>query len=199
MIRIVLAEDQRMLLGALGSLLELEEDMEVVGLARDGEEALQLVEDLSPDICITDIEMPNLTGLELAEKLKDHPCKVLILTTFARSGYFEKARQAEVDGYLIKDSPSEELAYAIRSILGGRKMYSPELMELAFDAPNPLTERELQIMELMAEGKSSKEISSVLFLSSGTVRNYISVILDKLQVSNRIEAISKAKEKGWFK
>ncbi|OZS76832.1 DNA-binding response regulator [Tetzosporium hominis] len=199
MIRIVLAEDQRMLLGALGSLLELEEDMEVVGLARDGEEALQLVQDLSPDICITDIEMPNLTGLELAEKLKDHPCKVLILTTFARSGYFEKARQAEVDGYLIKDSPSEELAYAIRSILGGRKMYSPELMELAFDAPNPLTERELQIMELMAEGKSSKEISSVLFLSSGTVRNYISVILDKLQVSNRIEAISKAKEKGWFK
>ncbi|PJK16442.1 DNA-binding response regulator [Chryseomicrobium excrementi] len=199
MIRIVLAEDQRMLLGALGSLLELEEDMEVVGLARDGEEALQLVEDLSPDICITDIEMPNLTGLELAEKLKDHPCKVLILTTFARSGYFEKARQAEVDGYLIKDSPSEELAYAIRSILGGRKMYSPELMELAFDAPNPLTERELQIMELMAEGKSSKEISSVLFLSSGTVRNYISVILDKLQVSNRIEAISKAKEKGWYK
>ncbi len=199
MIRIVLAEDQRMLLGALGSLLELEEDMEVVGLARDGEEALKLVEDLSPDICITDIEMPNLTGLELAERLKDHPCKVLILTTFARSGYFEKARQAEVDGYLIKDSPSEELAYAIRSILGGRKMYSPELMELAFDAPNPLTERELQIMELMAEGKSSKEISSVLFLSSGTVRNYISVILDKLQVSNRIEAISKAKEKGWFK
>jgi len=199
MIRIVLAEDQRMLLGALGSLLELEEDMEVVGLARDGEEALQLVQDLSPDICITDIEMPNLTGLELAEKLKDHPCKVLILTTFARSGYFEKARQAEVDGYLIKDSPSEELAYAIRSILGGRKMYSPELMELAFDAPNPLTERELQIMELMAEGKSSKEISSVLFLSAGTVRNYISVILDKLQVSNRIEAISKAKEKGWFK
>ena len=199
MIRIVLAEDQRMLLGALGSLLELEEDMEVVGLAKDGEEALQLVQDLSPDICITDIEMPNLTGLELAEKLKDHPCKVLILTTFARSGYFEKARQAEVDGYLIKDSPSEELAYAIRSILGGRKMYSPELMELAFDAPNPLTERELQIMELMAEGKSSKEISSVLFLSSGTVRNYISVILDKLQVSNRIEAISKAKEKGWFK
>ncbi|WP_392455093.1 response regulator [Chryseomicrobium aureum] len=199
MIRIVLAEDQRMLLGALGSLLELEEDMEVVGLGRDGEEALQLVQDLSPDICITDIEMPKMTGLELAEKLKGHSCKVLILTTFARSGYFEKARQADVDGYLIKDSPSEELAYAIRSILNGRKMYSPELMELAFDAPNPLTERELQIMELMAEGKSSKEISSVLFLSSGTVRNYISVILDKLQVSNRIEALSRAKEKGWFK
>lgn len=199
MIRIVLAEDQRMLLGALGSLLELEDDMEVVGQANNGQEALELVHTHSPDICITDIEMPQMTGIELAEALQDDPCKVLILTTFARSGYFEKARQAGVDGYLVKDSPSEELAYAIRSIMKGRKMYSPELMELAFDAPNPLTERELQVMEQMAEGKNSKEIASELFLSPGTVRNYISVILDKLQASSRIEALSKAKEKGWFK
>lgn len=199
MIRIVLAEDQRMLLGALGSLLELEDDMEVVGQANNGQEALELVHTHSPDICITDIEMPLMTGIELAEALQDNPCKVLILTTFARSGYFEKARQAGVDGYLVKDSPSEELAYAIRSIMKGRKMYSPELMELAFDAPNPLTERELQVMEQMAEGKNSKEIASELFLSPGTVRNYISVILDKLQASSRIEALSKAKEKGWFK
>lgn len=199
MIKIVLAEDQRLLLGALGSLLELEEDMEVIGQAKDGQEALELVTRLSPDILITDIEMPHFNGLEVAEQLKDHPCKILILTTFARSGYFEKARQAEVDGYLVKDSPSEELAYAIRSIMKGRKMYSPELMELAFDAPNPLTEREMQVMALMAEGKNSKEIAAELFLSSGTVRNYISVILDKLQVGNRIEGITKAKEKGWFK
>lgn len=199
MIRIVLAEDQRLLLGALGSLLELEEDMEVVGQAKDGQEALRLVQELSPDICITDIEMPHINGLELAEQLKSLPCKVLILTTFARSGYFEKARMAEVDGYLVKDSSSEELAYAIRSIMKGRKMYSPELMELAFDAPNPLTEREMQVMELMALGKNSKEMAAELFLSSGTIRNYISVILDKLQVGNRIEAISRAKEKGWFK
>lgn len=199
MIKIVLAEDQRLLLGALGSLLELEEDMEVIGQAKDGQEALELVTRLSPDILITDIEMPHLNGLEVAEQLKEHSCKILILTTFARSGYFEKARQAEVDGYLVKDSPSEELAYAIRSIMKGRKMYSPELMELAFDAPNPLTEREMQVMALMAEGKNSKEIAAELFLSSGTVRNYISVILDKLQVGNRIEAITKAKEKGWFK
>lgn len=199
MIRIVLAEDQRMLLGALGSLLELEDDMEVVGQANNGQEALELVQKLSPDICITDIEMPVMTGIELAEALQDHPCKVLILTTFARSGYFEKARQAGVDGYLVKDSPSEELAYAIRSIMKGRKMYSPELMELAFDAPNPLTEREMQVMAQMAEGKNSKEIAAELFLSPGTVRNYISVILDKLQASSRIEAITKAKEKGWFK
>lgn len=199
MIRIVLAEDQRMLLGALGSLLELEDDIEVVGQASNGQEALELVQKLSPDICITDIEMPVMTGIELAEALQDHPCKVLILTTFARSGYFEKARQAGVDGYLVKDSPSEELAYAIRSIMKGRKMYSPELMELAFDAPNPLTEREMQVMAQMAEGKNSKEIAAELFLSPGTVRNYISVILDKLQASSRIEAITKAKEKGWFK
>lgn len=199
MIRIVLAEDQRMLLGALGSLLELEDDMEVVAQANNGQEALELVQKLSPDICITDIEMPVMTGIELAEALQDHPCKVLILTTFARSGYFEKARQAGVDGYLVKDSPSEELAYAIRSIMKGRKMYSPELMELAFDAPNPLTEREMQVMAQMAEGKNSKEIAAELFLSPGTVRNYISVILDKLQASSRIEAIKKAKEKGWFK
>lgn len=199
MIRIVLAEDQRMLLGALGSLLELEDDLEVVGQASNGQEALELVKKHSPDICITDIEMPLMTGIELAEALQDDPCKVLILTTFARSGYFEKARQAGVDGYLVKDSPSEELAYAIRSIMKGRKMYSPELMEMAFDAPNPLTEREMQVMEQMAEGKNSKEIASELFLSPGTVRNYISVILDKLQASSRIEALSKAKEKGWFK
>lgn len=199
MIRIVLAEDQRMLLGALGSLLELEDDIEVVGQASNGQEALNLVQKLSPDICITDIEMPLMTGIELAEALQEHPCKVLILTTFARSGYFEKARQAGVDGYLVKDSPSEELAYAIRSIMKGRKMYSPELMELAFDAPNPLTEREMQVMEQMAEGKNSKEIAAELFLSPGTVRNYISVILEKLQASSRIEALTKAKEKGWFK
>ncbi|MFC4353718.1 response regulator [Chryseomicrobium palamuruense] len=199
MIRIVLAEDQRLLLGALGSLLELEDDMEVVGQANNGQEALDLVQKLSPDICITDIEMPIMTGIELAGALQDHPCKVLILTTFARSGYFEKARQAGVDGYLVKDSPSEELAYAIRSIMKGRKMYSPELMELAFDAPNPLTEREMQVMEQMAEGKNSKEIAAELFLSPGTVRNYISVILEKLQASSRIEALTKAKEKGWFK
>ncbi|MFC0470860.1 response regulator [Halalkalibacter kiskunsagensis] len=199
MIRIVIAEDQRMLLGALGSLLDLEEDMEVVGKARNGEEALALVKQCQPDICIMDIEMPIKSGLDAAEELIDQPCKVIILTTFARAGYFERARNAEVSGYLLKDSPSEELANSIRIIMDGRRIYAPELVDLAYDNKNPLTKREKEVMELIAEGKSTNEIAKELSLTNGTVRNYISVILDKLDVGNRIEAISRFNEKGWFK
>lgn len=199
MIRIVLAEDQRMMLGALGSLLDFEEDMEVVGKAGNGEEAIALVEKHNPDIVIMDIEMPLKSGLDAAELLKEHPCKIIILTTFARSGYFERARKAGVSGYLLKDSPSEDLAASIRSIMEGRRIYAPELVDLAYADANPLTERESQVMELIAEGKSTKEIAKELFITSGTVRNYISTIFDKLEVGNRIEAISRFKEKGWFK
>lgn len=199
MIRIVLAEDQRMMLGALGSLLDFEEDLEVVGKATNGEETIELVKKLQPDIVITDIEMPVMSGLDAAEALKDEPCKIIILTTFARSGYFERARKAGVSGYLLKDSPSEDLAAAIRTIMEGRRIYAPELVDLAYADANPLTERENQVMELIAEGKSTKEIANELFITSGTVRNYISTILDKLEVGNRIEAISRFKEKGWFK
>ncbi|MDQ0429668.1 two-component system response regulator DesR [Planomicrobium stackebrandtii] len=199
MIRIVLAEDQRMMLGALGSLLDLEEDLEVVGKAANGEEVIELVEKLQPDICIMDIEMPLKSGLDAAEILKEHPCKIIILTTFARSGYFERARKAGVSGYLLKDSPSEDLATSIRTIMDGRRIYAPELVDLAYADENPLTERESQVMELIAEGRSTKEIAKELFITTGTVRNYISTILDKLEVGNRIEAISRFKEKGWFK
>ncbi|MGP4071772.1 response regulator [Piscibacillus sp. B03] len=199
MIRIVIAEDQQMLLGALGSLLDLEDDMEVVGQASNGEEVVKLVRELSPDICIMDIEMPIKTGLDAAEELMDHPCKKIILTTFARSGYFERARKAQVSGYLLKDSPSEELASSIRSIMKGRKVYAPELIDLAFEEPNPLTDRETEVIKLIAEGLSTKEIAQNLYLTYGTVRNYISVIFDKLEVSNRVEAVSKIKEKGWLK
>jgi two-component system response regulator DesR len=201
LIRIVIAEDQRMLLGALGSILDLESDMEVVGKASNGEEAMNLVNQLKPDICITDIEMPVKTGLDVAEEIKDqgHQCKVIILTTFARPGYFERARKAEVGGYLLKDSPSEELANSIRVIMDGRRIYAPELVDMAFEEENPLTERESQVLKLIADGKTTKEIASQLYLTNGTVRNYISVILDKLDVSNRVEAIVKFKEKGWSK
>ncbi|TWT04212.1 response regulator transcription factor [Planococcus sp. CPCC 101016] len=199
MIRIVLAEDQRMMLGALGSLLDLEEDLEVVGKAANGEEAIELVEKLQPDICIMDIEMPLKSGLDAAEILKNQPCKIIILTTFARSGYFERARKAGVSGYLLKDSPSEDLATSIRTIMDGRRIYAPELVDLAYADENPLTERESQVMELIAEGRSTKEIAKELFITTGTVRNYISTILEKLEVGNRIEAISRFKEKGWFK
>lgn len=198
MIRIVIAEDQRMLLGALGSLLDLEEDMKVVGMARNGKEVLELVEKFQPDICIMDIEMPVMSGLDAAEELMNHPCKVIILTTFARAGYFERARNAKVHGYLLKDSPSEELASTIRIIMEGRKVYDPELVDLAYQEENPLTEREVQVIKLLAEGKNTQDIAKELFITTGTVRNYISSILDKLHVTNRIEAITRFKEKGWF-
>ncbi len=199
MIRIVIAEDQGMLLGALGSLLELETDMEVVGKAKNGEEAITIVKEQNPDICIMDIEMPIKSGLDAAEELKDGHCKVIVLTTFARTGYFERARKAKVSGYLLKDSPSEDLASSIRTIMEGRRIYAPELVDMAYEQENPLTEREEQVVKLIADGKNTKEIANELFLTNGTVRNYVSVILDKLEVGNRIEAISKVKEKGWMK
>ncbi|MGZ0052047.1 response regulator transcription factor [Brevibacillus gelatini] len=199
MIRIVIAEDQRMLLGALASLLDLEEDMQVVGRAGNGEDAVKLVHLHKPDICIMDIEMPVKSGLDAAEELKGSGCKVMILTTFARPGYFERALKAGVHGYLLKDSPSEELASSIRSIMAGKRIYAPELVDEAYGQENPLTEREKEVLLLIADGKNTKEIASQLFITTGTVRNYISVILDKLGVSNRIEAIMRFKEKGWFK
>ncbi|MFC0525992.1 response regulator [Pontibacillus salicampi] len=199
MIRIVIAEDQRMLLGALGTLLDLEEDMEVVGQATNGEEACTLVHQYQPDVCIMDIEMPLKSGLDAAEELKDTPCKIIILTTFARAGYFERAQKAGVSGYLLKDSPIEDLATSIKKIMDGQRIFAPELIDLAYGHENPLTDREKQVIQLMSEGKNTKDISKELYITPGTVRNYISVILDKLEVGNRIEAISRFKEKGWFK
>ena len=203
MIRIVLAEDQGMLLGALGALLSLEEDMEVVGQARNGDEAVQLVRESQPDICIMDIEMPVLTGLEAAEQLSEAECKIVILTTFARAGYFERARKAGVRGYLLKDSPIEELVGSIRSIMAGRRIYAPELVDIAYgddrEIESPLTDREAEVIELIAEGKTTKQIAAALYLTPGTVRNYISIILDKMSAGSRIEAVTRYKEKGWSK
>lgn len=199
MIRIVIAEDQRMVLGALGSLLNLEDDMEVVGMAGNGQEAISLVKEIQPEICIMDIEMPLKTGLEAAEEIKETDCKVIILTTFARTGYFQRALKAGVKGYLLKDSPSDELADSIRSVMSGKRVYAPELMDDLYADENPLTDREREVLELVADGKNTKEIADELRIKTGTVRNYISTILDKLEVKNRIEAITQSKEKGWFK
>jgi two-component system response regulator DesR len=199
MIRIVIAEDQRMMLGALSSLLNLEEDMEVVGRASNGQEALALVREHTPDICLMDIEMPVKSGLEAAEELKGMNCKVIILTTFARTGYFERALKGGVRGYLLKDSPIEELAESIRQVMNGRRIFAPDLVDEAYVQENPLTERENAVLGLMADGKNTKEIAGHLFITTGTVRNYISIILNKLNASNRIEAITRSKEKGWFK
>jgi two-component system, NarL family, response regulator DesR len=199
MIKIVIAEDQQMLLGAFGSLLDLEDDMEVVGKASNGDEALRFVQQYQPDVCIMDIEMPGKSGLDAAEELKGTGCKVIILTTFARAGYFQRAIKAGVNGYLLKDSPSEDLANSIRTVMAGKRVYAPELIEDAYGEGNPLTVREIEVLELVADGKNTKEIADELRIKTGTVRNYISAILDKLQVKNRIEAITQSKEKGWFK
>ncbi|CAM4495930.1 response regulator transcription factor [Paenibacillus xylanexedens] len=199
MISIVIAEDQRMMLGALSSLLNLEKDMQVVGQASNGQEALALVKELTPDICLMDIEMPVKSGLEAAEELKGMSCKVIILTTFARTGYFERALKGGVRGYLLKDSPIEELAESIRQVMNGRRIFAPDLVDEAYVEENPLTERENAVLGLMADGKNTKEIAGHLFITTGTVRNYISIILNKLNASNRIEAITRSKEKGWFK
>ncbi|ENQ3079629.1 response regulator transcription factor [Bacillus cereus] len=200
MIRIIIAEDQRMLRGALGALLDLEDDIEVVGQAENGEEALKLIETLQPDISIMDIEMPIQSGLDVAETLRKQqsPCRVMILTTFARPGYFERAMKANVQGYLLKDSPSEDLAAAIRNVMNGKREISPELMFGLWQEQNPLTDREKEVLLLAKEGKTTNEIAKTLYLSSGTVRNYISDVLTKLDAKNRIEAIGIAEEKGWI-
>lgn len=203
MIRIVIAEDQGMMLGALSSLLNMEDDFEVVGTATNGKEAVALVQEHQPDICIMDIEMPVKSGLDAAEALKTNDCKIIILTTFARAGYFERARKAGVRGYLLKDNPIEELTAAIRSIMNNRRIYDPELVDRLYAndddlMENPLTAREAEVLTLIAKGKSTKEVAATLHLSNGTVRNYMSIILEKLQVSNRIEAIARFKDKGWF-
>ncbi|PHA00356.1 DNA-binding response regulator [Bacillus pseudomycoides] len=200
MIRIIIAEDQRMLRGALGALLDLEDDIEVVGQAENGEAALQLIEKLQPDVSIMDIEMPIQSGLDVAETLrKQHSqCRVMILTTFARPGYFERAMKANVHGYLLKDSPSEDLAAAIRNVMNGKREISPELMFGLWQEQNPLTDREKEVLLLAKEGKTANEIAKTLYLSSGTVRNYISDVLTKLNAKNRIEAIAIAEEKGWI-
>ena len=200
MIRIVIAEDQRILRGALGALLDFEEGMEVVGQAENGEEALKLVNQLQPDICLMDIEMPLKSGLEVAAELKQSgsSCKVMMLTTFARPGYFERAVKAGVHGYLLKDGSIDDLAESIRRVMLGKHEFAPELIINTYHQDNPLTAREQDILKLAAEGKTSKEISAQLFLSAGTVRNYTSETLQKLEAKNKIEAITIAESKGWI-
>lgn len=201
MIRVLIAEDQGMVLGALAALLELEPDIEVVGRARDGREALEMAETARPDVVLTDIEMPRMTGLELAAELKKKggATRVVILTTFARSGYLRRALDAGAAGYLLKDAPSEKLAEAIRRVHAGLRAVDPDLAAAAWDdAADPLTDRERQVLRLAAEGHSSAKIAAELHLSEGTVRNYLSEAISKLGAENRVEAARLARQKGWL-
>ena len=200
MIRVLLAEDQSMVLGALAALLELEPDIEVVARARDGGEALRLVAETSPDVVLTDIEMPGMGGLDLAAELRRraNPARVVIVTTFARSGFLQRALAAGAGGYLLKDSPAERLADAVRRVHAGLRAIDPELATAAWDELDPLTERERQVLRLAGEGMSTASVAAELHLSEGTVRNYLSEAIGKLGAANRAEAARIARGKGWL-
>ncbi len=200
MIRVVIAEDQAMVLGALAALLEIESDFDVVGRAQDGEEALAICREQKPDVLLTDIEMPRRTGLELALALKQEklPTRVIILTTFARGGYLRRALEAGASGYLLKDSPAEHLANAVRRVKAGGRVIDPELAAEAWSEPDPLTDRERQVLRMAGEGQTSADIASTLHLSEGTVRNYLSEAISKLGAGNRVEAARIARDKGWL-
>ena len=200
MISIVIAEDQSLLRGALAALLTLEPDIELLAQAQDGEEAVRLVGELKPDVLVTDIEMPGMTGIEASETLRQSgsDTRVLIVTTFARPGYLQRALQAGVLGYVLKDAPSEELADAVRRVARGQRAIASELAESAWSAPVVLTDREREILRLVEEGKSNKEIARRLTLSPGTVRNYLAEATQKLGAANRIEAFQIARENGWL-
>jgi len=200
-IRVLLAEDQTMVLGALAALLEMEDDIEVIARARSGDEALKLVQQHRPSVFITDIEMPTMTGLEVAAELKRRgtPVRVIILTTFARSGYLRRALDAGASGYLLKDMPAEQLADAVRRVHRGLRVIDPQLAAEAWtDEPDPLTERERQVLRLAGEGMASSDIATELNLSEGTVRNYLSEAINKMGAANRVEAARLARAKGWL-
>lgn len=200
MIRVVVAEDQGMVLGALATLLGLEPDIEVVGRAADGTAAWALVQRERPDVLLSDIEMPGLTGLDLAARIRDGglPVRVLIVTTFGRPGYLRRALDAGVRGYLLKDQPSEELAAAVRRVAAGGRVVAPELAEAAWGGADPLSERERAVLRLAEEGRSNKEIADALGLSPGTVRNYLHEAAGKLGADNRVEAARIARANGWL-
>lgn len=200
MIRVLLVEDQSMVAGALAALLGLETDIEVVASCGDAESAWQRLHSDPPDILLTDIEMPGHSGLDLAARVQSErlPVRVIVLTTFARPGYLRRALDAGVRGYLLKAAPSEHLAQAIRTVRAGGKVIAPELALDAWEARDPLTERERQVLRLAGEGQTSGEIAQALHLSEGTVRNYLSEIIGKLGVGNRIEAWRLARQRGWL-
>ena len=200
MIRVLLAEDQALVRGALAALLRLEADIEVVGSCADGLAAWNEAQRLRPDVIVADIEMPRLTGLELALRVRERglPSRVVIVTTFARAGYLRRALDAGVCGYLLKDAPAQQLADAVRKVHAGAKVVDPQLALEAWTEADPLNERERQVLRLAGEGLSSADIATQLSLSHGTVRNYLSEAIGKLNAGNRIEAYRLARQKGWL-
>ncbi len=189
-----------MVLGALAALIDIEPDLEVVAQARSGREALELSATTRPDVIVTDIEMPGLSGLELAGQLKrlGSPARIIILTTFARPGYLRRALDAGASGYLLKDAPSNKLADAIRRVHAGGRAVDPELAAEAWSEADPLTDRERQVLRMAADGRSGADIAADLELSEGTVRNYLSEAIGKVGGKNRVDAARIARAKGWL-
>ena len=198
--KLLLAEDQSMLRDALSQLLQLQPDVASVSQAADGHEAMELLKTNPVDVAILDVEMPYQTGLDVLEWVKEHQptVKVIIVTTFKRPGYFERAVKADVDAYVLKERSIADLMKTIHTVLAGQKEYSPELMEVLMTHKNPLSHQELLVLEAAATGLSNKEIAEKLYLSNGTIRNYMSAILTKLAADNRTEAVRIAQDQGWI-
>ncbi|HFH9363844.1 TPA: DNA-binding response regulator [Streptococcus agalactiae] len=195
--KLLVAEDQSMLRDAMCQLLLMEESVSTIDQAGNGGEAIAILSNKAIDVAILDVEMPILSGLDVLEWVRKYQnVKVIIVTTFKRSGYFQRAIRSNVDVYVLKDRSVADLMKTIQKVLSGGKEYSPELMENVIS--NPLSEQEIKILSLIAQGKTSKEIACTLFLSNGTVRNYTSNIFDKLGVNNRLEALKIAREKDWL-
>lgn len=198
--KLLIAEDQSMLRDAMATLLSMQDSVESVLQAKNGKEAIDLISTNDIDVAILDVEMPEATGLDVLEYIRSNniDCKVIIVTTFKRMGYFERAIKNNVDAYVLKDRSIDELMKTINNVLAGNKEYSPELMENIFNSHNPLTNQEKIILLKIKEGLPNKEIANELFLSEGTIRNYISNILTKLNCKNRTEAVKKSTEEGWL-
>ncbi|KGX92113.1 transcriptional regulator [Pontibacillus halophilus JSM 076056 = DSM 19796] len=203
MIKILLAEDQNMLRGALTTLLNMETDFNVMKEVSDGREALDFLQTHKPHIALLDIEMPTLTGLDVLKWMreKEMDTKVIILTTFSKRHYIKEALSHRVDGYLLKDTPSTELANYIREVVNNHKqVITPSIMNqfLFEEQHNPLSKREVALLQHVEKGMTTKQIAEALYLSQGTIRNYLSEILQKLEKQNRTEAAFYARNKGWL-
>lgn len=200
MIKVIVVEDQALVRGAISALLSLAENIEVVAQAEDGQQGLALVKQHLPDIVLTDIEMPNMSGIDLVEQLQQEGIQThtVIMTTFARAGYIKRAINAGIKGFILKDTPSDELVAAIEKVMTGKKVIDPELALSALDNVDPLTAKERKALKLAGDGLKTAEIAKALFLSEGTVRNYLSEAIAKLNAANRVDAARIARQKGWL-
>lgn len=199
MIRLAIADDQALVRGALAALLSLEDDLEVVGQCGRGDEVVEMVRRCHPDVLLLDIEMPGRDGLDVAAELVDDPVKVLVVTTFGRPGYLRRAMDAQVAGFVVKDTPSAELAAAVRTVHAGGRVIDPTLAaESLLEGNNPLSQREQEVLRAAQTGASAADIARQLFLSPGTVRNHVSSAMAKTHTSNRAQAVAEARRRGWL-